>query len=111
MIDVSDGLGGDALQLAKASNRRIVIDQALLKRALPEPLVALCAREGWPSLELGLHGGEDYALLATGPAKRRPRGVAPIGWVQNGRGVVLRQLDGSVSSVGAGYDHVAGDGD
>jgi thiamine-monophosphate kinase len=108
MIDLSDGLAGDAGQLASASKKRLVIDAEALSLALPRPLVDLCEHRGWDSLELALSGGEDYALLATGAAAQRPRGVRVIGWVERGRGVRVERRDGSLLTPTSSYDHFAG---
>lgn len=107
MIDVSDGLAGDALQLARASKKRLVLESRALERVLPKPLRQLCARRGWDALALALTGGEDYALLATGPEHKRPRGARAIGWVKSGRGVQLEHRDGSLTALDGGYDHFA----
>jgi thiamine-monophosphate kinase len=88
-IDLSDGLCGDAAHLADASQVRLVIATPLLERALSPALCALAPVLGVPELELALYGGEDYALLATGPKRARPDGARCIGCVEAGRGVWL----------------------
>src|ERR671936_61439 len=60
MIDISDGLGADALHLAGASDRRFEID---LARVPVAEGVAEVAGGDEAALELAASGGEDFALL------------------------------------------------
>lgn len=90
-IDVSDGLVSDALQLARASELRLELEAARLLEGLSPTLMSQGVQ---PALDLALHGGEDYALLATGPAQRRPAFARRIGRAVQGSGVVLVSPDG-----------------
>jgi thiamine-monophosphate kinase len=105
-IDVSDGLAGDLAHVAAASSVRAVLERAPLLRALRPELVRACARLGEDPLELALYGGEDYALIATGPAARRPRFARRIGRVERGKGAQLDTADGTRSPLGGGFDHL-----
>jgi thiamine-monophosphate kinase len=108
-IDISDGLGSDAAHVARESGVRLVLEEVRLARTLRPELVEACRVLDLSPLELALSGGEDYALLATGPARARGRGVRVIGRVQRGRGVVLEQRDGRRRNVSAyGFDHFSG---
>lgn len=109
-IDVSDGLSGDARRLAEASSARILIDEALLRAALRRELEQLARELGVDPLELALRGGEDYALLATGKAARRPSFASRIGRVERGSGVFLSRTSGSSTPLGEGFDHFRGRG-
>lgn len=103
-IDISDGLGRDAGHLARASNRRVVIEQAALEAALAPELGLVAHELGVDPLELALAGGEDYALLATGNPRKRPRFARVIGRVEAGAGVVLESKSGQQPLMG-GFDH------
>jgi thiamine-monophosphate kinase len=104
-IDISDGLSLDAARLAAASRVRLVIDQQALLGALPEALHAAAKVLGETALTLALVGGEDYALLATGPRHKRPKGAAVIGEVVKGKGVTLRSQGRQRALPARGFDH------
>jgi thiamine-monophosphate kinase len=105
-IDVSDGLASDARQLARASGVRLVVSRDLLRAAL-DPSLRMASRALRRSaLPFALYGGEDYALLATGPSTRRPDWAKAIGWVTRGQGVFL-DLGGLAVPIEGGYDHLA----
>ena len=103
-IDISDGLTGDALHLAQASGVELRIDLALLSATLSPALHTLAPRLGISALELALYGGEDYALLAAGPKRARPRRARVIGTVAKGRGVWLLEA-GRRRRAGLGFEH------
>jgi thiamine-monophosphate kinase len=65
MIDISDGLTGDAGHIATASGALLVIDTSALPIAPDVEQVAAAA--GRDALELAVSGGEDYELLAALP--------------------------------------------
>ena len=104
-IDISDGLSVDAAHLAEASRARVVIEEAKLRGVLSRDLVTASAVLGVDALELALAGGEDYALLATGPGRARPRGARRIGYVEKGRGVFLEAGGAMRRLRGGGFDH------
>jgi thiamine-monophosphate kinase len=95
MIDLSDGLGGDANHLAQASAVGLRIDATALPLA-----------DGVTDLTLAVSGGEDYELLATIPPDRIAAIPAtPIGTVVAGEGVEIR-LPGGALLEPKGYDQL-----
>lgn len=104
-IDISDGLAADAGHIARASNCQLVIDEAALEQTLAPELNQVAAALQLSPLELALRGGEDYALLATGPARKRPVFARAIGRVDPGAGVVLQRSTGERTAFTGGFDH------
>ncbi|HEX3345078.1 MAG TPA: thiamine-phosphate kinase [Polyangiaceae bacterium] len=102
-VDVSDGLARDAGHLGEASGVQLLLDEAALLEdaALLEAAQAL----GADPLDLALHGGEDYALVAATP--RPIAGFRRIGEVRAGTGLVLRTGAGERPLEPRGFDHFA----
>jgi len=102
MIDVSDGLLGDAAHLAEASG--VSIDVRTGSFEIPEPLQAVAAATGSDPIEFVLGGGDDHALLATFPdAASVPDGWTIIGEVLEGDPVVT--VDGAPYDGATGWTH------
>jgi len=115
MIDVSDGLAGDAAHVAEASGIALAIEAGSLPLAAGVAEVA--AATGLEPLQLATAGGEDYELLATLPpqalddaaarvAATGETGLTAIGEVEAGEGVEIR-LPGGGRLEAPGYDHFA----
>ena len=103
LVDLSDGLGGDAGHLAAASNVAVLLDAPRVPVA---DGVRAAAGSDEESLRLALSGGEDYELcLAAEAGGLEPLreafearfGVAltRVGRVSEGQGVHLERGDGS----------------
>ncbi len=61
VIDISDGLAGDAAHIARASQVTVAVD--LDPALLGPPLADFCTRFGESPEKMVLQGGEDYELL------------------------------------------------
>jgi thiamine-monophosphate kinase len=98
-MDLSDGLSTDLARLARASNVRAEVDAAAV------PVFA------GASLDLALHGGEEYELLfAVRPGARVPASVAGVrltcvGRIVAGRGVWARTARGIERLEPGGFAH------
>jgi thiamine-monophosphate kinase len=114
LIDLSDGLGGDAAHLAAARGVGLRIEAASLPLAAGVAEIATAA--GLDPLGFAASGGEDYELLATVPARRLDEAVATvagtgevrlarIGEAVAGKGVEIRLRGGELLSA-TGFDQL-----
>jgi len=104
-IDISDGLAADLGHLTAASHVRAVLDTVALDQALGIRVHQAALELKREALDLALFGGEDYALLATGPARKRPKEAQVIGHIEKGRGVWLRTGTKTRRLSSLGFDH------
>lgn len=105
MCDVSDGLLRDAGTVAAASSVRIVLD--VTQFPVPEVLRDVGAALSTDPLTWILTGGDDHALLACFPPDLElPDPWHPVGWVEEGAGVVVAGLpDEGRELQGSGFAH------
>ena len=105
MIDLSDGLGGDARHVAAASEVGLRIEAGSLP--LAAGLAEVAAASDRDPLELAVSGGEDYELLAALPPERFGQaahavaepdgpGLTRVGDVIAGKGVEIRLPGGGL---------------
>jgi thiamine-monophosphate kinase len=115
MIDLSDGLGGDATRLAESSEVGVAIDASALP--LADGVAQVAAALDRDPIELAASGGEDYELLAALPPDRVAEAASavtaaegltlrPIGELVGGGGVEIRLPGGSVLEP-VGFDQLA----
>jgi len=106
LMDISDGLSTDLARLLEASGAGAKVEAG----RIPGP----AGVQPEHSLELALHGGEDYELLFTVPKRKLAKvpgshqGVPlhRIGRICRARDVLLALKDGSEAPLApAGYDH------
>jgi thiamine-monophosphate kinase len=109
MIDVSDGLAGDALHLAEASGVGLEVHDATVPLA---PGVAeAAALLGLDPLELALGGGEDFVLAAALPRAADLGGVLDCGRFIPDPGTRARlTATGQRPLTGLAYDHFSAGG-
>jgi thiamine-monophosphate kinase len=100
-VDVSDGLARDVGHIADASSVALVIEEGAL--VADAALVRVAEALGVDPVDLALHGGEDYAIVAASdvpiPGFRR------IGEVREGKGLALRGASGERPIEPRGFDH------
>jgi thiamine-monophosphate kinase len=114
LVDLSDGLAGDAGHLAAAGGVRIVLEVV----RIPVSTVARTALGEVEGLACALHGGEDYELcFAAAPgtfdglalAGRAGVALTRVGRVEEGAGLWLESPDGWVRPFErGGFDHLGG---
>ena len=117
LVDLSDGLAGDAGHLAAASRCGAVLDEAAIPLA---PGVADAAGGRAEGLRLALSAGEDYELcLAAEPGSLTPAAsefqarfgipLTRVGRIVEGDEVLLERADGSgMCALDGGHSHFGG---
>lgn len=104
MIDVSDGLLADLGHVALASG--VAIDVRTQDLDVPEPLQAAASAYNVDPRSWMLTGGDDHALVALFPAKKKlPKGFVAIGVADAGEPQVT--VDGGAFDGVTGFTHFA----
>jgi len=104
MIDVSDGLAGDALHLAESSRVGVEVHDAAVP--LAPGVTGTAALLGLDPLELALGGGEDFVLAAALPRAADLGGVLDCGRFTADRDERVRVTrSGRQPLDGLAYDH------
>lgn len=115
MIDVSDGIAHECLEIARQSRVRVVLESALLPVSLA--LGAYAQTAGRDAHDLLLHGGEDYELLFCTAVDEsllqdafRAAGIRTpltrIGRVDEGSGAAIVTAAGATAPLHAeGFEH------
>lgn len=113
LVDLSDGLAGDAGHLAAAGGVGVVLETGRIPVA-EEARVALGPSD---ALAAALHGGEDYELCFAAPAGAVTPAVADavgvpltrVGRIEAGEGVWLQDGNGGRTRPSrGGFDHTGG---
>jgi thiamine-monophosphate kinase len=105
MIDTSDGLSTDLSHICEESG----VGAEINSEEIPRARVGKSLRE--VSLDLALHGGEDYELLFTAPRTvRMPRSIqrvtiTEIGMITRRKGLFLRTAEATKKLVPRGWEH------
>ncbi len=117
MLDISDGLAGDAAHLAAASEVAAILERATI------PLHLAARIDGDAAVDLALRGGEDYELLFAarpGEVEAHLRDftanfeakLTRIGHVEAGTGVYIESGGGDRQELKAwGFQHFGGGND
>lgn len=115
LVDLSDGLSSDLAHVCEASGvgARLFADRIPVSDQSRRVASAL----GLDALAMAMHGGEDFELCLTAPAKAAKAleegfhdqfncNLTRIGTIQTGAGITLRHPDGTDETlVPGGYDH------
>jgi thiamine-monophosphate kinase len=110
LIDVSDGLSTDLANLCASSG----VGALLREEQIPGPIRGQGVISPDDARNFALHGGEDYELLFTVPARKAPQvprqhggvGLHRIGVIQRSKRLLLLRADGTKHALRPeGWDH------
>jgi thiamine-monophosphate kinase len=114
MMDISDGLSSDLFRICKASKvgARLFADR-IFRDQIPAALAKRLRRRSSDTLDMALHGGDDYELLFTVPKHRSGRlqgapgfsDLRTIGEIRRGTEISLVGANGNAQKLKpAGWD-------
>jgi len=122
LIDLSDGLAGDAGHLAAASGLSLVLrEKSIPLHPALAPALDPMSESGESPLFFALEGGEDYELCFTVPPGTLDEWVSPfqdsfgipltkVGSAMEGQGVFLEEASGEVRPLECGgFSHFSGE--
>ena len=102
MIDISDGLSRDLLNICQMSGIGAIIDGS--KIPIHEDAIKLSQQDGRSPLEHALHDGEDHELLFTGP-QPLPKELIQIGEVTAAKEIRLLRNGQTEGLAPRGWEH------